>query len=76
MPIQGVSAEVEIFPEYVAGLEGVEDNSHLILVCWLHQADRSVLKAVARKISDELPEKGVFSLRSPARPNPLSISVV
>ncbi|HQP72272.1 MAG TPA: TrmO family methyltransferase, partial [Methanoculleus sp.] len=40
------------------------------------QADRSVLKAVARKISDDLPEKGVFSLRSPARPNPLSISVV
>lgn len=76
MPLQGVSAEVEIFPEYVAGLEGVEDNSHLILVCWLHRADRSVLKAVARKISDDLPEKGVFSLRSPARPNPLSISVV
>ncbi|MDI6867237.1 tRNA (N6-threonylcarbamoyladenosine(37)-N6)-methyltransferase TrmO [Methanoculleus sp.] len=76
MPIQGVSAEVEIFQGYAAGLDGIEENSHLILVCWLHQADRNVLKAVARKISNDLPEKGVFSLRSPARPNPLSISVV
>lgn len=76
MPIQGVDAEIEIFPDYAGALAGVEENSHLILVCWFHEADRGVLKAVARKVSGDLPEKGVFSLRSPARPNPLSISVV
>lgn len=76
IPVQGVDAEIEVFPEYAAALEGIEENSHLILICWLHEADRRVLKAVARKISDDLPEKGVFSLRSPARPNPLSVSVV
>lgn len=76
MPVQGVEAEIEIYPEYLAALEGVEENSHLILICWLHEADREVLRAVARKISRDLPEKGVFSLRSPERPNPLSVSVV
>lgn len=76
MPVQGVDAEIEVFPEYASALEGIEENSHLILICWLHEADRGVLRAVARKVSDDLPEKGVFSLRSPARPNPLSVSVV
>jgi tRNA-Thr(GGU) m(6)t(6)A37 methyltransferase TsaA len=76
MPVQGVDAEIEVFPAYSGALSGVGENSHLILICWLHEADRRVLKAVARKVSRDLPEKGVFSLRSPARPNPLSISVV
>ncbi len=76
MPVQGIDAEIEIFPDYAEALLGIEENSHLILVCWLQEADRSVLTAVARKVSCDLPEKGVFSLRSPARPNPLSFSVV
>lgn len=76
MPVQGIKAEIEIFPGYVEALSGVEENSHLILICWLHEAGRTVLRAVARKVSRDLPEKGVFSLRSPERPNPLSVSVV
>jgi tRNA-Thr(GGU) m(6)t(6)A37 methyltransferase TsaA len=76
MPVQGVDAEIEIYPRYAGGLSGIEENSHLILVCWLHEAGRDVLRAVPRKVSGDLPEKGVFSLRSPARPNPLSVSVV
>ncbi|MDD3933000.1 MAG: tRNA (N6-threonylcarbamoyladenosine(37)-N6)-methyltransferase TrmO, partial [Methanoculleus sp.] len=58
MPVQGVDAEIEIFPAYAGALSGVEENSHLILICWLHEADRRVLKAVARKVSRDLPEKG------------------
>ncbi len=76
MPVQGVDAEIEIYPRYAGGLSGIEENSHLILVCWMHEAGRDVLTAVARKVSGDLPEKGVFSLRSPVRPNPLSVSVV
>jgi len=76
MPQQGVSGTVEIYPGYVDALEGVEKNSHLILLGWMHQADRTLLRAVPRKISPDLPIKGVFSLRSPSRPNPISMSVV
>ncbi|MDN7013104.1 tRNA (N6-threonylcarbamoyladenosine(37)-N6)-methyltransferase TrmO [Methanoculleus sp. FWC-SCC3] len=76
MPVQGVDAEIEIFPRYAGGLSSIEENSHLILVCWMHEAGRDILTAVARKVSADLPEKGVFSLRSPVRPNPLSVSVV
>jgi tRNA-Thr(GGU) m(6)t(6)A37 methyltransferase TsaA len=76
MPVHGVNAEVEIFEEYAGALSGIDGNTHLNLLCWLHEADRTVLKAVPRKISKDLPEQGVFSLRSPARPNPVSLTVV
>jgi tRNA (adenine37-N6)-methyltransferase len=76
MPVRGVNAELEIFEQYADALGGIDGNSHLVLLCWLHEADRSVLKAVPRKISTSLPEQGVFSLRSPARPNPVSVTVV
>ncbi len=76
MPVQGVTGEVEIYPDYVDALRGIGQNSHIILLCWMHEADRTVLTAVARKVSRDLPEKGVFSLRSPPRPNPISLSVV
>ncbi len=76
MPIQGVDAEIEILEEYATALDGVEWNTHLLVLCWLHEADRSVLRAAPRKISRDLPEKGVFSMRSPSRPNPISVTPV
>jgi tRNA-Thr(GGU) m(6)t(6)A37 methyltransferase TsaA len=76
MPVQGTDAEIEVFEPYAEALDGIEVNTHIIVLCWLHQADRSVLKAAPRKISLDLPEKGVFSMRSPSRPNPISVSTV
>ncbi|WP_174589736.1 tRNA (N6-threonylcarbamoyladenosine(37)-N6)-methyltransferase TrmO [Methanocella conradii] len=76
MPIWGVNAQIDIFEEYEEALAGIDGNTHLILCCWLHEADRKVLKAVPRKISTSLPEQGVFSLRSPSRPNPISVTMV
>jgi len=76
MPLQGVRGSIEIFSEFSPALDGVESNSHLILLCWLHQGDRNLLRARARKVAEDLPLKGVFALRSPSRPNPISFSVV
>jgi tRNA-Thr(GGU) m(6)t(6)A37 methyltransferase TsaA len=76
MPLQGVQGSIEIFPEFSAALDGVESNSHLVLLCWMHQGERNLLQARARKVAENLPLKGVFALRSPSRPNPISFSVV
>jgi len=76
MPVQGVRGHIEVFSPYLPALDGVETSSHLIVLAWMHQGERDLLRARARKISDELPEKGIFSLRSPSRPNPISVSVV
>jgi len=76
MPALGADGEIEIFPPYADALEGVERNSHLIVICWMHEADRTVTRASARKVAPGMPEKGVFALRSPSRPNPISVSTV
>jgi tRNA (Thr-GGU) A37 N-methylase len=60
MPIRGVSAQLEIYEKYAEALQGIDGNSHLLLLCWLHEADRSVLKAVPRKISSRCPSRASF----------------
>jgi len=78
-PIQGVfrpdsCGEVEVFKEYEAGLDGLEGFSHIILLYWFHRAGPSTLKAAPFLDADS--PKGIFSIRKPARPNPIGMSVV
>ena len=78
MPIQSSRSEapgmVEVFPEYLEGLEGIEDFSHLILVYVFHRAPVQVALKVKPFLDDRL--HGVFATRYPNRPNPLGLSVV
>ncbi|HEY3274715.1 MAG TPA: tRNA (N6-threonylcarbamoyladenosine(37)-N6)-methyltransferase TrmO [Methanocella sp.] len=74
MPLQGVDATIEVFPEYEAALDGLDGHSHVFILCWLHKAERDLLKVTPRKFSPDLPERGVFSVRSPVRPNPVSLT--
>lgn len=68
-------AWLEIEPEFAEALLGLESGHELILITWLHEADRSVLKNHPR--SDKTrPLTGVFYTRSPARPNPLGLHPV
>ena len=77
-PIQGAfapepEATVEIFPEYSAGLEGLEGFSHIYLLYHFHLSKDYQLKT--RPFLDDNP-RGVFSIRAPKRPNPIGLSVV
>jgi len=65
--------EIEIFDQYAEGLKDIDGFSHLILLYWFHQGnDYSLL--VKTPWSSE--PHGLFSTRSPDRPNPLGFSVV
>jgi tRNA-Thr(GGU) m(6)t(6)A37 methyltransferase TsaA len=66
-------AEIQIFETYAPGLEDVERSSHLIVLYWLDRAERGLLFA---KPPGETRSRGVFSTRSPARPNPIGFGVV
>ncbi|NVO67354.1 tRNA (N6-threonylcarbamoyladenosine(37)-N6)-methyltransferase TrmO [Methanofollis tationis] len=68
-----IESEIEVFPEYLDGLADVERCSHLILLYWLDRADRTMLKAIP---PGQPAERGVFSTRSPNRPNPIGFGVV
>ena len=65
-------AEVEILPEYVDALDGIEAGQEIWILTWLHQARRSVLKVHPRGCLEN-PIAGVFATRSPDRPNPIGL---
>jgi len=68
-------ATIEIFQEYNEGIKNIKPGSRILLLTWLHKADRSVIKCIPRKNYDT-PPLGVFSTRSPDRPNPIGIHIV
>lgn len=70
---QGIEGLIEIFPEYLEGLKHIEKFRYLTLVYHLHQSKKYDLKIKRR---GEEQERGVFSTRSPNRPNSIGISVV
>jgi tRNA-Thr(GGU) m(6)t(6)A37 methyltransferase TsaA len=74
MPLQGVPAVINVFDEFLKGLTGIESDTHINVIGWFDKADRAPLMVRPRKISAQLEKRGVFSLRSPARPNPLSLT--
>jgi tRNA-Thr(GGU) m(6)t(6)A37 methyltransferase TsaA len=61
-----------ISPEAREGIRDLEVGSDIFVLTWLHQASRDVL---ATRPGDDPtgPERGVFSTRSPARPNPVGL---
>lgn len=78
-PLQGnenaPDAEVIIYPEFKEGIKDIKAGTEILLLTWLHAADRSVIKCYPRNNTDA-PVLGVFSTRSPARPNPIGIHPV
>ena len=65
-------AWLEIEPQFSEALLGMEVGHELIVITWLHQAKRDVLKGHPRS-DQSRPLTGVFYTRSPARRNPLGI---
>ena len=55
-----------------AGLDGIATGDEIIVLCWLHEADRSVLTVHPRGDLSR-PEQGVFNTRSASRPNPIGL---
>ncbi len=72
-------AKIRVFPDYCAGLKGIQDFSHLIILYWIHLRDkeeeRQTLVVFPRRHMVNV-EKGVFATRSPSRPNPIGLCVV
>lgn len=68
-----VVSEIEIFSDYVAALRGVEGLTHLLVLYWGDQANREVTETIPPWTSEKF---GVFSTRSPNRPNPIAFCVV
>lgn len=63
---------LDLRPELVAALDGVAVGDELLVLTWLHRADRSVLTTHPRN-DPSRGLLGVFATRSPDRPNPVGL---
>jgi tRNA-Thr(GGU) m(6)t(6)A37 methyltransferase TsaA len=62
-------------PDMREALDGLRPGDEIVVITWLHLADRTVLRVHPRG-DQSRPMRGVFSTRSQHRPNPLGIHVV
>ncbi len=64
---------VELDPRWSEALKDVATSSHLVLLYWMDQSPRNLVLQVPGHYGTQ---HGTFALRSPARPNPIAMSVV
>ena len=64
---------LEVDPRWTQALTGVETCSHLVVLYWMNRSRRDLVLQVPRTYASG---RGTFALRSPARPNPIAMSVV
>jgi tRNA-Thr(GGU) m(6)t(6)A37 methyltransferase TsaA len=65
-------ALLEIDPAYTDALHRIDVGDELIVLTWLHLADRRTLQTHPRG-DESIPLTGVFRTRSPDRPNPIGL---
>jgi len=70
-----VEAELLILPEFADGITNLQPGDKIILLTWMHLANRTELKTQPRN-NINAPFIGVFSTRSPNRPNPIGFHKV
>jgi tRNA-Thr(GGU) m(6)t(6)A37 methyltransferase TsaA len=70
---QNVEGEIEIYRPFSRGLRNIDGFSHLIIIFVFHDSGRR--KLIVHPPSSAKP-RGVFSTRSPHRPNPVGMTVV
>lgn len=82
---ESLVSEIEILESYEPGLAGIDGFSHLIVLFFMDRLPaqaRSTLLVKPRGLLrlgltlEELPTVGVFACDSPARPNPIGVSIV
>src|SRR5512143_2095849 len=66
---------LEVEPFAALALDGLAVGDDVVVITWLHQAERDVLKVHPRS-DPSRPLTGVFATRSPDRPNPLGLHCV
>ena len=59
-------------PAVLEALDGLRVGAEIIVLTWLHRAHRDVVRVHPRGDLSR-PQQGVFSTRSPHRPNPIGL---
>jgi tRNA-Thr(GGU) m(6)t(6)A37 methyltransferase TsaA len=71
--LDGPACRIEVFEPWVAALDGIQEFERLEVLYWLHLSRRDLVLQSPR---NDGTARGTFSLRSPARPNPIGTQIV
>ncbi len=73
-----VISEIVLDPSCQKALNRIEEFSHLIVTYWMHKVllGQRLITEVHPRGEKDLPLVGVFTSRSPMRPNPVGITTV
>ncbi|MDG4649441.1 TrmO family methyltransferase [Roseibacterium sp. SDUM158017] len=69
----GEGARIELLPDYVPGLAGLSEGQAIQVLYWVGGGRRDLIVQSPRHTGGP---RGVFSLRSPVRPNPIALGTV
>ncbi|GAA5075210.1 tRNA (N6-threonylcarbamoyladenosine(37)-N6)-methyltransferase TrmO [Roseibacterium beibuensis] len=69
----GEAARIELLPDYVEGLTGLEVGRAIQVMYWVDRGERSLIVQSPRHTDGP---RGVFAIRSPVRPNPIALGCV
>lgn len=66
---------IELAPEFEPAATDLQTGDAILVLTWMHQGDQSVLRCHPRG-NKSLPQRGIFSTRSPDRPTPIGLHPV
>jgi tRNA-Thr(GGU) m(6)t(6)A37 methyltransferase TsaA len=68
----GPLCHIEVFEPWIAALAGLEQYERVEVLYWLHLSRRDLVR---QSPANDGSSRGTFSLRSPARPNPIGTAI-
>lgn len=75
--LKEIISEIVINENLTEALNGIEEFSHIIVLYWMHRAIREKKRLKTHPMGrTDVPEQGIFAVRTPNRPNPIGKSTV
>lgn len=73
-----VISQIVLKKKYTAGLEGLKNFSHILVIFHMHEAKFDLQKDLVRRPQGrkDMPQIGIFAQRAKHRPNPIGITAV
>lgn len=73
-----VVSEIRIDKSWQAGLKGLEQFSHILVVFYMHQSSFNAQSDLVRRPQGraDMPQIGIFAQRAKHRPNPVGVTAV
>jgi L-fuculose-phosphate aldolase len=72
---ESITGRLIVAERYADAFLGLQPGQQIVILYWMHLAERDMLQVHPRR-DHSRPVRGVFSTRSPQRPNPIAVDTV